>query len=84
MTFYSGGEEKEGKYLEKENTFFLEEKKTEKEKEENICRFSVQKSSRILKSLGFGRTIWSRKESLGFGFGKFGIGKKVSVSVWLN
>merc|ERR1711954_438812 len=28
----------------------------------------------------FGK-IWSRKKSLGFGFGKFGLGRKVSVSV---
>ena len=27
------------------------------------------------------RKIWYRKKSLGIGFGKFGIGKKVSVSV---
>ena len=37
LTFYSIVEEKGGKYSEKENIFFLEEKKNrEKEKEENI------------------------------------------------
>ena len=81
----------------------------EKEKEENIWRRSLQKLSRILRSLGFGLglkifanswrvsvsdlenlvsekksrfwfwKICSRKKSRGFG--KFGIGKKVSVSV---
>ena len=34
----------------------------------------------IRKSLGFGKKLVSEK-SLGFGFGKLGIGKKVSVSV---
>ena len=90
LTFYSGGEEKGGKYSEKKNIFLLEEK----EKEENIWSRSLQKFSRILKSLDFGlgletfanfwrvsvSLIWSRRKSLGFGFGKFALGKKVSVS----
>ena len=35
-------------------SIFLEEKKKQKEKEENIWRRSLQKLSRILRSLGFG------------------------------
>ena len=54
--------------------------------------------SRILRSLGFGFSletfanfrrvsvsvleIWSRKKSLGFGFGEFGIGKKSRYRVY--
>ena len=54
LTLYSRGEEKGGKYSEKENIFFWRRRKTEKEKEENICGKSLQKLSRILRSLGFG------------------------------
>ena len=68
----------------------------EKEKEENIWRRSLQKLSRILRSLGletfanFGRISASVMENLvseksvGFGFGKFGLRKKVLVSVSEN
>ena len=49
------------------------EKKTEKEKEENIWRRSLQKLSRILKSLGFG-----------FGLETFANFWRVSVSVLGN
>ena len=99
LTFYSGGEEKGGKYSEKENIFFWRRRKTEKEKDENIWRRSLQKLSRILRSLGFGLSletvanfwyryrfwrIWSREKSIGFGFGEFGFGKKVSVLVSEN
>ena len=99
LTFYSRGEEKGGKYSEKENIFFLEEKKNrEKEKEENIWRRSLQKLSRILRGLGFGldretfANLWRvsvsenlvLEKSLGFDFGKFGFGKKVSVLVSEN
>ena len=76
----------------------MEEKKTE---EENIWQRSLQKLSRILRSLGFGfshglglgtfANFWRvtvsasenlvSQKSLGFDFGKFVIGKKVSVSV---
>ena len=91
LTFYSRGEEKGGKYSEKENIFFLEEKKNrEKEKEENIWRRSLQKLSRILRGLGFGldretfANLWRvsvsenlvLEKSLSFGFRKFGLRKK--------
>ena len=97
LTFYSGGEEKPEKKKE-ENirrrriSFFWRRIKTEKEREENIWRRSLQKLSRILRSLGSvsvsrllpifgGFRYWFRKKNLGFGYGKFGLGKKVSVSV---
>ena len=62
----------------------------EKEKEENIWRRSLQKLSRILRSLSFSlgletfANFWRvlvsvsenlvSKKSIGFGFGKFGLG----------
>ena len=53
LMFYAGGEEKGGKYLEKENIFFWRRRNIEKEKDENIWRRSLQKLSRILRSLSF-------------------------------
>ena len=81
---------RKGEYL-----FFWRRIKTEKEKEENIWRRSLQKFATILRSLGFGlgletfANFWKVSvlvsESLvsekSFGFGRFGIGKKVPVSV---
>ena len=52
LTFFSGGEEKRRR-KKKENNW-RRRRKTEKEKEENIWRRSLQKLSRILRSLGFG------------------------------
>ena len=50
-----GGEEKGGKYSEKENIFFLEENKNrEGIGRKYISRRSLQKLSRILRSLGLG------------------------------
>ena len=57
-----------------------------------------QKQNSLKISLGFGlrtfanfcrvlvlvQRIWSRKKSLGYGFGEFGLGKKVSVLVSEN
>ena len=65
--------------MEKENIFFCRRRKTQKEKEENIWRRppkDIEKSrfrSRDFCQLGFG-----------IGFGEFGLGKKVSVSVSEN
>ena len=53
--------------------FFWRRRKTEKEKEENIWRRSLQKLSRILRSLGFG-----------LGLETFANFWRVSVSVWEN
>ena len=50
----------------------------------NFFRVSVSVSENLVsekKSRFRFRKVWSRKKSLGFGFGKFGIVKKVSVSV---
>ena len=77
LTLYSRGEEKGGKYSEKENIFFLEEEKNKEGKylEEIFPKFSkdIEKSRsrdlcQFLEGFGFG------KKSVGFG--KFGIGKK--------
>ena len=88
--------EDEGKYLKKENIFFLEEKKTRgkggkylEKISQGYWEVSVSVSvSRLLPIFGGFRyqfwRIWSRKKSLGFGFGEFGLGKKVSVSVSEN
>ena len=49
----------------------------------NFLRVSVLVSENLVtgKKSQFGfRKIWSRKKSIGFGFGKFGFGKQVSVS----
>ena len=75
-------------------SFFFGTRKTEKEKKEHIWRRSLHKLSRILRSLGFGlgpetfANFWRvsvlhlvSEKCLGFGFGEFGLGKKVSVSV---
>ena len=84
------GKEKGGKYSERDITFFWR-RKAEREKEENIWKWSLQNLSRIFRSLSFGletfANFWrvlelvsenlvSRKKSLGFGFGEFGLGKK--------
>ena len=48
----------------------------------NFLRVSVLENSVSEKKSRYRfRKIWYRKKSLGIGFGKFGIGKKVSVSV---
>ena len=57
LTFYSEGEGKRRKkrgeiFGEGEYLFFRRRRKTEKEKEGNIWRRSLQKLSRILRSLG--------------------------------
>ena len=85
FTFYSGGEEKGGKYSETENIFFLGDKKNREGKGgtylENI-------SPQIVKDIKKSRfRSWSRDfcQFLEcFGVGKFGTGKKVSVSVSKN
>ena len=68
-------------------------KENQRKKRRKICGEDL---SRTLRSLGFGEfgleeksrfwfwRIWSRKKSLGFGFVKFGLGNKVSVSVSEN
>ena len=90
-------EEKRGKYLKKENIFFPggEEKKEGKGGKDlsKNCQGYWEVSVLVAVSrlfpifVGFCfwfRRIWSWKKSLIFGFGKFGLGKKVSVSVLEN
>ena len=81
LTFYSGGEEKEGKYSEKENIFFLEEKKTEKEKEENIWRKSLKDTEKS-RFRFLSRDFCQILEGFGIGFGEFGLGKKSQFWFW--
>ena len=97
LTFYSGGEEKEGKYSEKENIFFSGGKENQRRKRRKI--FGGYLSS-ILRSLGynFGLETFANfqrvsvsvsenlvlEKSLGFGFGEFGLGKKSLTFVSKN
>ena len=86
-------EKKEEENIQKSKyLFFWRRRKTEKEKEENIWTQSLQKLSRILRSLDFGLSLatfanfWRvsvslsenlvSEKSLSFGFGNFGLGKK--------
>ena len=91
LTFYSGGEEKEGKHSRRRISYFLEENQRRKRR-----KIFGEDLSRILRSLGFGfgletfANFWRVSVSvsenlvsekiLGFGFGEFSLGKKVSVS----
>ena len=61
-------------------SFFWERGKTELEEEENIwkCQGYWEFSVSVSVSTLF-RRIWSWEKSLGIGFGKFRLGKKVSV-----
>ena len=92
LTFYSGGEEKEGKHSRRRISYFLEENQRRKRR-----KIFGEDLSRILRSLGFGfgletfANFWRvsvsvsenlvSEKSIGFDFGEFGLGKKVSVSV---
>ena len=65
--------------MEKENTFFLEEKKNRKRKG---GKYLEKISPKIVKDIEKTRfqKVWSQKKSIGLCFGKFGIRKKVSNS----
>ena len=54
LKFYSGGEEKEGKYLEKGNIIFFRRKRKTGKKEKRNWKRSLRNLSRILKSHGVG------------------------------
>ena len=79
LTLCSGGEEKEGKYSEKENIFFLEEKKNREGKEgKYLEKISLKIVKDIEKSWFWS---WSGDfcqflEGFGIDFGEFGLGKK--------
>ena len=95
FTFYSGGEKKGGKYSETENIFFLGDKKNREGKGGIYMeKISPQIVKDIKKSqfrswsrafANFWRVSVSVSKNLvlekSLGFGKFGLGKKVSVSV---
>ena len=83
LTFYSRGEEKEGKYSEMENIFFWRKRKPEKEKGGNIWKRylkDIEKSQFRFQSRDFCQFL----EGFGISFGEFGLGKKVSVLVLEN
>ena len=85
LTFCSGGQEKEGKYSEKENIFFLEEKKNREGKGE---KYLEKISPKIVKDIEKSRFRSQTRdfcqflEGFSISLGKFGLGKKFQFLFW--
>ena len=80
LTFYSGGKEKKGKYLGKENIFFSGRKENHRRKRRKIFGEDLW---RILRSFGFGlQTFPNFLEGFDIGFREFGLGEKSPFWFW--